>query len=360
MKFHPLRVLEVRPETADAYTIRFENPDPTLFTYLPGQYLTLRTTVNGEELRRSFSLSSSPQTDAHLSVTIKAIPGGRVSNHLKTTLKAGDTLESYPPQGSFTVTPDANNARHYVLIGGGSGITPLMSMLKTLLETEPKSQVSLLYCNRTPEDIIFKEELSALAQNHTALNVVHTLSKPRADWTGPKGRFEGTHAKVLLQEVLAKTALPADFYLCGPNGLMEAASVVLKNELDVPEERIHREFYTTPTSDKQRSTPATELNPDVLQQIELKEQTVLVHLDGGEHTLTVSPQQYILDAALDAGLDPPYACQEGVCCTCRAKLLSGQVSLDEREGLSDEELEAGFILTCQAHPLTADVELEYM
>lgn len=353
LKFQPLSVLNVIHETDEAYTIRFEQPDDESFAYYPGQYLTLKVEVGGENLRRAFSLSSCPQEDDFLSVTIKAIPDGRVSHYLRENLLAGDEIEVYPPMGSFYVEPDPKQANHYVLIGAGSGITPLMSILRTVLAAEPHSRVTLLYGNRTERSIIFHDVLEEIMHEHDdRFEVVHVLSKPSPTWHSHTGRLEGGLLKELLVDTLRRDDLPHQFYLCGPQGMMSSAQEIL-GEMGIPEDRIHREYYTAKLPDLEDPTEGD------IEEYELVTQEVKVVLDGIEYEVTVDPDSNILDSVIALDLDPPYACQEGVCSTCRAKLHSGLVSMDCRDGLSDEELEANYILTCQSHPLTDDVKVEF-
>ncbi len=350
-KLHALTVKEVLRETADAFTIVFVHPGLPEFAYKPGQYLTLQAEVNGKKERRAFSLSSSPVTDSHLAVTIKCIPEGVVSNHLRAVLQPGDTLDVLPPMGNFTVSIDETAAKHYVLVSGGSGITPMMSIMRSVLASEPGSRITLLYGNRDKESIIFYKELQRLQAQHPGrLHIDHVLQTPPAGWDGPLGMIVGKVAADLLDAAQHRHALPISYYLCGPNPMMEGVKGLLLTA-GVREKDIHQEFYTAPLS-------ADSDDPEE-EQYEIITQQVRIKLDGKQHTLTVAPNKTILDAAIDANLDPPYACQEGVCCTCRAKLISGLVQMNEREGLSDEELEAGFVLTCQSHPLTEDVYVEF-
>jgi ring-1,2-phenylacetyl-CoA epoxidase subunit PaaE len=350
LKFHPLRVQAVIAETDKAFTVKFQNDDPETYQYLPGQYLTLKLDVDGQSVRRAYSLSSSPITDDHLSVTIKAVEGGLVSNYLKNTLKAGDTLEVLPPQGRFTVHVDEANEKHYVLIGGGSGITPLLSILKSVLVSEPRSFVTLVYANHNTESIIFAKQLDELThEHHGRLTVYHVLGTPDPRVSPYSGMLEGRLAFDIFQKILTTDNLRKNFYLCGPNGLMENVIEVLEM-VNVPESLIHRELYSAPPPDEK---------DDHEQEYEHITREVKVTIDGKTVMLTVTPDQTILDSAIAAKLDPPYACQEGVCCTCRAKVHSGIVSMRENEGLSEEELNAGFILTCQAHPLSAEVVVEF-
>jgi ring-1,2-phenylacetyl-CoA epoxidase subunit PaaE len=358
MKFHSLTVRDVKKETNDSFTIQFEKPAEA-FDYLPGQYLTLRVFVYGDDERRAFSLSSCPYTDDYLAVTIKAIEDGKVSNYLKNTLEAGDTVDVLPPMGKFTLQPEPHKARHHILVGGGSGITPLMAMVRSVLLEEPKSTVSLLYQNRHQDSIIFRDMLDQLQKQYPKrLNIVHVLSRPENGWDGRTGYITGEQAEELLTKAVQAINQEPVFYLCGPEAMMNDASRVIKDQLGYDEERIHREYYTAPLDSAATEAEAAEEEGGEAD-YEITTQSVKVHLDGEAHEFQVEPDQSILDAAIDAGLDPPYACQEGVCTTCRAVLYSGMVSMDEREGLSDEEIQDGYVLTCQSHPLTGDVELEY-
>jgi len=354
LKFQPLRVKAIVPETEQAYTIQFEGYDAQQFAYLPGQYLTLKVDIGSEVLRRAYSLSSSPVTDSHLSVTIKAVEGGRASNHLKQHLKPGDTLDSLPPMGNFIARLDPDTERHYVLIGGGSGITPLMSILKSVLVGEEHSRVSLIYVNTNEDCIIFRQALADLQGSYPGrLEVYHVLTQPEPGWTGPTGRFEGRLAFELLQKVIASDSLRKVFYLCGPQGLMDNAADTLEL-LNVGENLIHREYYSAPVADESDDAGAA-----AEEDYEVVTRQVKVMLDGKTTELTVTPDQTILQSAIKAKLDPPYACEEGVCCTCRAKVHSGMVAMRENEGLSESELNAGYVLTCQAQPLSDGVVVEF-
>lgn len=366
-RFVRLPIDEIRDETPEAYSLFFQNPDPATFTYLPGQYLTIKVEVNGESLRRAFSLSSSPVSDDRLSVTIKRVKDGRASNYLRDHLKEGDILEAMPPMGHFTVTPDAEAANHYILIGGGSGITPLMSILKTVLHAEPSSKVSLWLCNRNRASIIFREELAALSKTHPErLHVYHTLTQPEDDWKGAAGRLEVDRVYNLVSELFMTDELRKQYYICGPNGLMDSAQKALEKHAVNPSD-VHREYYSAPVPteaevDAAYAAPAAEGAPtffDGEQTYELQDRQIRVKLDQEWSDVDVPAKEMILDAAIAAKLDPPYACQSGICTTCRAMLISGTVAMEETEGLSSSELEEGYVLTCQCHPLSDDVVLEF-
>ncbi|MEM6263353.1 MAG: ferredoxin--NADP reductase [Bacteroidota bacterium] len=361
--FHSLKIRQIIDRTPDAYTLEFEAPQEGTFSYLPGQYLTLKVPYEGEQLRRSFSLSSSPVADPLLSVTIKRVEGGRVSNYLRDHYKAGDEIEVLPPMGNFVVKVDPAYPRHYVLIGAGSGITPLMSILKTVLQEEEESKVSLWYCNRDEDHVIFADQLEQLGGEYgDRLEVYHTLSRPSDAWNGPKGRLNKERIYELLSGLFMTSELPKVYYMCGPNGLMEASQAALTQHAVDPR-HVHRELYTAPVpTEAQVAEAYADSENGASNDIagyELVTQEVTISQNGTTLNLQVSPDQYILDAAIEAKMDPPYACQSGICTTCRAKLISGVVSMDEAEGLSEDELKEGFILTCQSHPLTKDVEVEF-
>lgn len=366
-RFVSLPIDEIRDETPEAYSLFFQNPDPDIFSYLPGQYLTIKINMNGEELRRAFSLSSSPVSDNRLSVTIKRVQDGRASNFIRDHLKKGDILEIMPPMGHFTVETNPEAANHFVLIGGGSGITPLMSILKTVLEAEPASKVSLWICNRNRASIIFREELASLSTAHPErLHVHHTLTQPDGDWKGATGRLEVDTVYDLVSELFMTDELRKQYYICGPNGLMDAAQKALEKHAVNPSD-VHREYYSAPVPTEEQvaeayaapaiDEPATFFDGE--ESYSLEPRTIRVKLDGAWADLPVESNTLILDAAIEAKLDPPYACQSGICTTCRAMLISGTVAMEETEGLSTSELEEGYVLTCQCHPLSDDVVMEY-
>lgn len=352
MQFVPLKVTNIIHETDDAYTIEFAKPAAG-FDYLPGQYLTLKVNVDGENLRRAFSLSSCPTLDDHLAVTIKAVEDGRVSNHLRRSLSIGDEIEAYPPMGSFALRTAPSARQHYVLFGAGSGITPLMSMLRAVLHAEPLSHVTLVYGNRDEKHVIFSQALHELEKHHEPrLKLVHVLSQPLAGGQAFHGRIDADLAREILGDALTLNPLPCQIFMCGPQGMMDAVDEAA-TALGVPPASVHREYYSAPLPQETMEDDEEDFD------YELTTRDVKVTLDGRQYTVTVDPESNILQAVMDLGLDPPYACQEGVCSTCRGKLHSGLVQMLVRDGLSDEELEANYILTCQSVPLTDDVEVEF-
>ena len=354
-KYYFLKVKEVQAETPEAVTIHFWHPLNEVVKYKPGQFLTLLLAQNDTKIRRSYSMSSSPYTDVSLAITVKRIEGGVASTYLTTQVKEGDVLEVMEPMGTFTPPLDAEQARTVVLIGAGSGITPLMSIAKSVLMVEPESRVVLLYGNRTEESIIFKDQLAALqAKYKERFTLIHTLTQPSPDWTGEVGRLNKTHLLKLMESLPALDKATTDYYLCGPDGLMEEAKRAL-DILAIPTERVHKESFgsaTSNNSDNDVLAAASDTDDS------LQVRTVTIFYEGSEYKLAVAPHQTVLEAALEHDIDLPYSCQAGMCTACLGRCVSGKVQLDEEDALSKAELEAGFILTCVAHPLTDDVVLE--
>jgi len=353
--FYSLKVDKITRETPEAVSIRLLVPPPlkSLFVYKAGQYLTLRKEINGEDVRRSYSVCESPLVDEMPSVAVKEVEGGKMSPYLNTQLKEGDLIEAMPPMGNFTLTPDPSLKRHIVLFGGGSGITPLKSILKSVLLFEPESSVTLIYANRTQDAVIFKSELAQLEQEYTSrFKIIHTFDTPPADWAGYSGRLSEDIIKDIVS-FLPMHARDCHHYICGPAPMMQLIEETLQ-KVGVSKDHINLEYFTAVEKPKDNSSGTSEEESG-----EIKERRITVEVFGETAEVNVEPDQSILEAAQDAGLDPPYSCTVGVCTTCRARLRSGKVHMDEREGLSDAELDEGYVLTCQSHPLTDDVDLIY-
>ena len=352
-----LKVVEITRETSDAITIHFEHPDKKPIPYKAGQFLTLILPIEGKKVRRSYSLCSAPAEGARLSVTVKRVEGGLVSNYLLDNLKVGQEIEVMEPLGNFNLVPDANNSRQVLLFGAGSGITPLMSMLKTVLQEEPYTKVALLYGNRDENSVIFKKQLEELEASYPdRLHVEYIYSQPKHDCEH-RGRMNQSMILKILQRLQLTKPSEALYYMCGPEGMMDEARKAL-NVLHVPADRIFRESFV---SNKLIEQQAQEHHGDVSSSDddgEIKTQTVTIIYEGAEYSVEVQPDQTILEAALDQDVDLPYSCQAGLCTACRGKCLSGKVHLDEREGLSDAELDEGYVLNCVGHPLTSNVVIE--
>lgn len=357
-KFYPLPVVHKKQETEDAITIGFSIPDQykSEFNYKQGQYLTLRMTINGEEIRRSYSLCTSPLEDDILSVTIKKVAGGKMSNFLNDGIQLGTNIDVMPPDGRFYSEINAAHQKQYILIGGGSGITPLFSITRTVLKAEPKSNITIIYGNRDEKSIIFKNELEQLvAANNGRLKVIYALDNAPANWNGIAGLLNKEKIAELVKENHNELA-DKEYFICGPEGLMTQAQQALE-ELQIDKNRVHIEFFTTPTSSSSQNDSVGDApaNEDFDGTAE-----ITVILDGQEHVLTISDNTTVLRAAIKARIDPPFSCEAGICSSCIAKVTEGAVRMDENNILSESELEEGFILTCQAHPTTKKVKLKFL
>ena len=352
--FFPIRVSNVIRETADASTIVLDIPEhlKSNFNYLAGQYLTLSVNLNGQEARRAYSFSSSPYADQKPAITVKKVADGLVSPYLNEVLKPGDTLQIMPPMGKFTLIPDTQRSAHYVLFAGGSGVTPIMSILKTVLLKEPNSKVSLVYANRNEESIIFHQTLNQVQQeNPNRLSIYHCLEETGSQEVYFKGRPSIQDYQKITQDIQQKSPVNA-YYICGPGGMMDAVKSALTG-LQIASEYIHTEYFTSPTN-------STSSKAVVEEEVAFTGTSQAIILFGGKtFEIEIPKGVTVLEAAKDQNVDPPYACQMGVCTTCRARMLEGKVEMDEREGLSDSEIEEGYILTCQAHPKSAKIKLIY-
>lgn len=356
LSFHSIKVREIIRETPDASTIVFEIPEhlKTTFSYLPGQYVTVSTTLNGQEQRRAYSFCSSPFTDANPAITVKKVADGRVSPFLNDFLKAGDIVQLMPPMGNFTTGIAPDNKKHYVLFGGGSGITPVMSILKSVLKQEPLSQVSLVYANRDEQSIIFNKELNILAElNPGRLTILHCLENASAGFAGFTGRPSIADYQSITGK-LKKDGMINEYFICGPGGMMDAVKTALEG-MNIAAELIHTEYFNTPVSSKEPGAASAAVHEEPFEGT--AKATIL--FNGKQFEITVPEGVTVLEAAKDQNVDPPYACQMGVCTTCRAKILEGSVFMDEREGLSDSEINDGYVLTCQSHPTSAKLKLIY-
>jgi ring-1,2-phenylacetyl-CoA epoxidase subunit PaaE len=351
--FHALKVAEIVPETSEANSIRFEIP-PELreaFAFKAGQHLTLRAEIDGEEVRRNYSLCTAP-ADSDWMVTVKRIGGGLFSNWVGDRLRAGDTIEVMVPHGSFTTDFDAARSRHLVAIAGGSGITPVMSLIKTLLREEPNSRFTLLYGNRDSSSIIFLEALAALKDKYLGrLEIYHFLDAEDQDIE----LFNGVLSRERLEEAipaLVPDAADVDgWFICGPGPMMDAAEGALLDR-NVPKERIHIERFTA-------DRPAGAVVKELAQlQTQAEGVSVSVTLDGRTRRVPFTAGN-ILDSARASGLPAPFACKAGVCATCRAKVTSGKVEMAVHYGLTDEEVAAGYVLTCQSVPVGDGVAVDY-
>jgi ring-1,2-phenylacetyl-CoA epoxidase subunit PaaE len=346
----PLKVREVVRETEDTVTLYFEQPEPIL-DYKPGQFLTLIMEFEGKEQRRSYSLCTSPFVDPFPGISVKRVPEGLFSNFLNEKIFPGKTINVLKPLGHFTTDFHSKNRRHFFLIAGGSGITPIMGILKTVLVNEPNSIITLIYCNRNEEQIIFKNQLNLLEKaNPDRLKVIHNLSQPSESWTGLSGRLSSELLRELFLRAEYEQRYEEVYFMCGPDGIMEIAQDVL-NELEIDKERIHRESFFSAAAHQAHEEALKGINIGILSR------DVTILLEGDEHLVTVNPGKTVLESGLAAGLNMPYSCQSGLCTACRGKLLSGQVKMDEDAGLSEKEIAAGYVLCCVSRPLTDDITI---
>lgn len=355
-KYADLRVAQIKQETPGAVVVELELPDDLqdTFRFHAGQYLGVRREINGIDVRRSYSICASPEEHV-LRIGIKKVPGGLFSTFANEELRPGDTLQVLPPLGKFTHTYDASRARQYVFFAAGSGITPVISLIKAILHEESLSEVQLFYGNRTTESIMFREELEGLKNAHMQrLSVHHILSKERQSSPFLNGRI-GDEKCDMFGKIFFIPQRIHKYFLCGPEDMIDTVTSWLVSK-EVKKDQIAFELFTSPTSRafvgevEESQKPA---DPD-------KESSVTVRIDGNamEFNLAYGAEN-ILDAAIAAGADAPFSCKGGVCCTCKAMLMDGEVSMDVVYGLEPDEIEDGYILTCQSHPRSETILVDY-
>ena len=352
LHFHPLKVRRIAPDTDESILVSFDVPAALreTFAFRPGQYLTLRGEIGGEDLRRSYSICSGLD-DGELRVGIRKV--GVFSNWVETTLETGDTIHVIPPQGHFTLPAAQADGRHVLGIAGGSGITPILAIMKTLLARERLSRFTLIYGNRRAASTMFKEEIEDLKNRYlTRLAIFAVFSQEVMDSPLASGRLTRDKLGFMLRTLIAPQSIDHAF-ICGPFGFNEDAERALR-EAGVEAERIHIERFGAPLPQ-----PADALKHEARPEDAAQAKIVIIR-DGLTREIAFGKNDpSILDAAAAAGLDVPYSCKSGVCATCRAKLLEGKVRMDRNFALEQHEVEAGFVLTCQAHPLTERVVVSY-
>lgn len=349
-KFHPLKIAEVRRETADAISLRFDVPAELAedYRFVQGQHLTLKARVNDEELRRSYSICAGVD-DGELRVAIKKIGGGRFSTWVHDGLQAGDVIEVMTPEGRFHTELDPAQARHYVAFAAGSGITPILSLIKTTLKAEPKSRFTLIYGNRRQNSVIFAEALEDLKDRYmTRFTLYHVFSREEQEVPLFNGRLDRARVASFLDTLIPADNIDAAF-ICGPGAMIdEVEAGLLAGGLTA--ERIHLERFGIPDSGPAHHVEAGDA----------PQARITVIADGLKREMEFrATDPSILDVALRAGMDLPYSCKGGVCCTCRARVLEGKVRMDKNYTLEQPDVDAGFVLTCQAHPLTERVVISF-
>ena len=360
--FHKIEVADVISETDNCVSILFDIPEDLKsdFDFTAGQYLTIKKEINGEEVRRAYSICTAPSEDL-LGVSVKTVEGGKMSTYLNNNVKKGDSLDIMRPDGRFTLTTLQDVQRDHYFFAAGSGITPVMSMVKSMLEQEPKSTAYLLYGNKNEESIIFKEAINSLKEKYEGQIVVEmTLSQPKTEkesgimgilgkkktsWSGQKGRIDSAKVARFVQENPPKSE-HAEYYICGPGAMIETVQTTLMGN-GAEKSNIHQEYFTS--GDGGNSDLAGGTNGAIL----------YAKLGSKNFELSVQKNKTILDTMLDAGHEAPYSCTSGACSTCMAKLTKGTVEMEACFALDDDEIADGFILTCQAHPSSAEVEVDF-
>ncbi|GLR64524.1 1,2-phenylacetyl-CoA epoxidase subunit PaaE [Marinospirillum insulare] len=354
-QFHSLTIKEVRPETRDAVSLSFELPETLKDTYsfTQGQYLTLRTQIDGEEVRRSYSICTGIN-DQDLRVAIKKVPGGVFSTFANEQLKAGQTLDVMPPQGKFFTKIDPNNEGNYLAVAAGSGITPVLSIIKSTLETEPKSKFTLFYGNYSTSSTMFREQLSDLKNQYMQrLNLVFIFNREQQDIELYNGIIDSDKCDALFEQWVKPADLTAVF-ICGPLQMTETVRDSLQNH-GLDKSKIHYELFTPAggASVSRQDRAETKIDNKAVS-------NVTVISDGRSLGFElVRNTKSILDAGNEIGADLPYSCKAGVCSTCRAKVVEGEVEMDSNYALEDYEVSAGYVLSCQCYPVSDNVVLDF-
>ena len=349
-QFHSVTVSEIIKETPDAVSVSFNIPESlkTDFVFIPGQYITLKMMISGEECRRSYSICSS--LNEPLTVAVKKVPNGKMSTLINEDLNVGDSIEIMPPQGNFQLNPSALNTRKFVGFAAGSGITPIMSMIKQMVISEPNSQFLLFYANKTENEVIFKKQLDEFSETSVNIKFVYTQQKGESPLF--EGRIDEQKATQLIQSQMSWVNSDA-FYLCGPEEMIFSAKNALKS-FGIVDDKIKFELFTSPVKLAEKKEPV-EVDEDFD-----GESMITVICDDEEVEFPLDKDgDTILDAAMDEDLDVPFSCKGAVCCTCKAKVVEGKVSMDANYALSEEEVADGFVLACQAHPASAKVVIDF-
>ena len=350
-RFHSLEIVDRRQETPDSVSLAFAVPEALRdeFAFRPGQYLTMRATIGGEECRRSYSICSGID-EGELRIAVRKVDGGRFSRFVDESLRPGARIDVAPPEGRFTT--DIGASRHDVFFAAGSGITPVISIIRSELAASPKSRATLFYGNRTTSSIMFRRALEELKDRHLGrLSVFHVLSRKSQEIDILNGRLDGDRIALL-----AKTIVPPKdvdgYFLCGPFGMIEEGRAALI-AAGVEPSRIKAELFATD------GAPAPAPRPAPVHAPRRGEIHVDCVLEGRTHRVEVKPGALLIEAAHEQGFEIPHSCKAGMCCTCRCKLVEGDVAMDVNYSLEPRELEAGFVLACQSRPLTAKVKLDF-
>lgn len=358
LRFYPLTIAEVRPETDSAVCVTFAVPDElrAAFAFKQGQFLTLKADIAGEEVRRSYSICSGVH-DGVLQVGIKRVEGGKFSNYANDTFKVGTTVEVMPPQGSFYTETQPDHKKHYLCIAVGSGITPILSIIKTVLHDEPDSTVTLIYGNRRSNTVMFKETLGFVKNRYLSrFNWINIMSGEDQGSDVLNGRIDNAKGTALHKAKLVNLLQMDEVFICGPQGMMAEVSRGMRG-VGLSDEQIHYELFANSAEDSEAILEKAQQR--VAAYGEEKSCKVTVIADGRALDFKLATVgENILDAGMNNGMELPYSCKAGVCSTCKAKLVSGTVDMDINHGLEAHEIEAGYILACQAHPVS-DVVVDF-
>lgn len=356
LKFFPLVVKDVRNETADCVSVSLSVPAALkdVFQFIPGQYLTFRRHFEGVEVRRSYSLCSSPM-EGDLRVAIKKVDNGKFSTYANEVLRVGDVIDVMPPMGKFTPRKSDGGHKEYLAFAAGSGITPIMSIMKTVLEQEPDSHFTLVYGNRSKNSIIFREAIEALKNKYMLrLRIYHVLSREYMDVPLFSGRIDAAKCAQFCQSLIDVSIMDETF-ICGPEEMILSVRQQLV-DLGMPNNNVHIELFTSPDQPKAEHEKWVGEHKAATGPVS----KVSITLDGVTFNMDVPfVGESILDAALRNGADLPYACKGGVCCTCRARVMEGEVEMEVNYALEHDEVEKGFVLTCQSHPRTERVVIDF-
>jgi ring-1,2-phenylacetyl-CoA epoxidase subunit PaaE len=359
LRFHELTVKRVTPEAAGSVAITFDIPVAVrdTFNFQPGQFLTLRAKVDGQELRRTYSISSPHSRLAkagELEIGIRPVEGGLFSNWAAQTIKTGDKLDVMPPDGRFTVKKQ--RAIHRVGFAAGSGITPILSIAASTLEAQPEAKFTLVYGNRRMSSVMFNEALQDLKDRYRdRLTLIHILSRQAQEVDLLQGRIDGDKVRAIIRALLPVASMD-EVFICGPEAMINATEEALV-EAGVPGSRVYTERFTSGPAQAAKIQSDTDTAPE--RQAAVKDVALTIVLDGKQHELHIGADEHVLDAALDAGLDLPYSCKAGVCCTCRAKVLCGEVVMDKNFTLEADEMAQGYVLSCQARATTKQLTVSF-
>jgi ring-1,2-phenylacetyl-CoA epoxidase subunit PaaE len=351
--FHPLTIAAIDPVTDDSVAITFEVPEQLRadYAFTQGQHLTIRTELAGDDVRRNYSICA-PVSSRQLRVAVKRLPGGAFSEHALDVLQPGDVLDVMTPSGRFFTQLDPTNTKHYVCVAAGSGITPVLSIVATTLETEPHSQVTLVYANRTHKSVMFLEEVEDLKDSYPdRFQLIHVLSREPQEVELFSGRLDADRMSKLLDTILPPETVD-EWFLCGPFDMVSDLRKLLISE-GVAKKAVHAEVFHVESAGTVRRTPVQSAGP-------AEGAEVTITLDGRTSSFRLaSDGPVVLDAALAVRSDAPFACKGGVCGTCRAKVVEGSVEMDTNWALEPDEVERGYVLTCQSHPTSDKVVLDY-